>query len=134
MDEERASKIETPAGPAEAAQPKIFGFFYEVRLGVSLPLAWTRLLKQVAEHHYDAVCREAGRQGVINGLHNTASDCEFPSSYRVSWRDLYLITKVMEQVRYYPESFALAAEILRWLRETKDKIEARAIALQEVGP
>lgn len=112
------------------AQPQTFGFEYEVRLAVSLPLAWTSLLKQVAAHHYDFMCREAGKQGIINGLHNTACDSEFPSSFRVAWRDLDLIAKVMEQANCHSNDTLLLAAIDQWLRETKGKIEARFHELQ----
>lgn len=112
-------------------QPKTFDFSYTVHLAVSIPLEWTMLLKQIAAQHYDDKCRDAGKRGVINGLHNTACDGEFPSSLRVTWRDLDLITKVLEQAHYFPESTALAVAIGQWLRETKDKIEARLSALQE---
>jgi hypothetical protein len=114
-----------------AAQPQMLDFSYIVRIAVSLPLEWTTLLKQVAAQHYDYVCREAGKQGVINGLHNTACDSEFPSSFRVTWQDLDLIAKVLEQAHYFPESADLVNAIGRWLRETKVKIEERLNVLQD---
>ena len=112
------------------ARPWTFSFEYEVRLGVSLPLAWTTLLKEVAAHHYDYKCRQAGKEGVINGLHNTACDGEFPSNCPVSWRDLDLITKVMEQAHYLPDSAQLAASINQWLDVIKEKIEDRHNTIQ----
>ena len=105
--------------------PTEHGFEYEVRLAVSLPIAWTKYLKRVAAGHYDYKCREAGEAGVINGLHNTAHDGEFPSTYSVSWRDLDLIAKVMEQASYYDAGFLLINPINQWVRAAKDKITAR---------
>jgi hypothetical protein len=114
-------------------EPKTLGFEYKVRLAVSIPTAWTTLMKQVAASHYDAWCRESGKAGVINGLHNTVCDGEYPSSLAVSWRDLDLITKVMEQAHYHLktlEDVAIAEAIHRWLRATKDAIEARHQAIE----
>lgn len=76
------------------------GFEYEVRLAVSIPLAWAKLLKLAAKHHYDYKCREIGECGVVNGLYNTAVDSEWPSTIAVSWRDQDLITKVAEQLHH----------------------------------
>jgi len=106
-------------------------FEYEVRLAVSLPSAWTTLLKQVAAHHYDYKCREAGACGVINGLHNTTCDSEFPSSYRVTWRDLDLITKVMEQADHHRDEAGVAPAIHQWLREAKDAIVERHAVIEK---
>ena len=106
-------------------------FSYEVRLEVSLPSAWTTLLKQVASHHYDYKCREAGERGVINGLHNTTCDGEFPSSYPITWRDLDLITKVMEQARYFSdETNDTGPAISLWLYEAKRAIKDRHAAIE----
>jgi hypothetical protein len=114
--------------------PKTLGFEYKVRLAVSLPIAWTTLMKRVAASHYDSWCRESGKAGVINGLHNTVCDGEYPSSYAVSWRDLDLITKVMEQAAYHVKEDADLAAIARaihaWLRATKDAIETRHRAIE----
>lgn len=116
-------------------EPKTLGFEYKVRLAVSIPTAWTTLMKRVAAHHYDARCRESGKAGVINGLHNTVCDGEYPSSYRISWGDLDLITKVMEQASYHvkddDELVAIERAIQAWLRSTKDAIEARHRAIEE---
>jgi len=114
-------------------EPKTLGFEYKVRLAVSLPIAWTTLMKRVAASHYDHWCRDSGKAGVINGLHNTVCDGEYPSSHPVSWGDLDLITKVMEQVSYHiksPEDAVIAEAILRWLRATKDMIEERYRAIE----
>jgi hypothetical protein len=107
-------------------------FSYEVRLAVSLPRAWTTFLKRVASGHYDYKCREAGECGVINGLNNTTCDGEFPSSFRVTWRELDLITKVMEQARYHRDGDKadVAPAIHQWLRETKIAIEERHAAIE----
>lgn len=115
-------------------EPKTIGFEYVVRLAVSLPRAWTSLLKRVAAGHYDYKCREAGTCGVINGLHNTTCDDEFPSNHPVSWSDLDLITKVMEQVRYHIEGdldVVTAAAIQQWLIVTKIAIETRHRAIEK---
>ena len=101
------------------------GFEYEVRLAVSIPLAWAKLLKESSKHHYDMRCNEAGHHGVINGLYNTACDSEWPSTYRVSWSDLDLVTKVAEQLEYHTHDHELIGAIRTWLRVTKDAIEAQ---------
>ena len=104
-------------------------FSYEVRLAVSLPRAWTTLLKQIAAHHYDYKCREAGKCGVINALHNSTSDGEFPSSYHVTWQQLDLIAKIMEQARYHDDN-AVAPAISQWLRTAKAAIEDHHTAIE----
>ena len=101
------------------------GFEYKVRLAVSIPLAWAKLLKEASKHHYDMVCNEAGHHGVVNGLYNTALDSEWPSTYPVSWRDLDLITKVAEQLEYHSHDHELIRAIRAWLRTTMDAIEAQ---------
>ena len=98
------------------------GFRYEVSLCVSIPLAWATLLKETSKHHYDLRCNEAGHHGVINGLHNTACDSEYPSSYPVTWSDLDLTTKVAEQLEYHTNDHALIRAIRAWLRETMNAI------------
>jgi hypothetical protein len=108
------------------------GFEYEVRLAVSIPLAWATLLKAASKHHYDARCNEAGHHGVVNGLFNTACDSEWPSTYRASWRDLDLITKVAEQLEYHTNDHALIHSIRSWLRQTKDAIEKQHLACTEL--
>jgi hypothetical protein len=102
-------------------RPQVIGFEYQVRIAVSLPRAWTTLLKQIAARHYDYQCRESGDHGVINGLHNTACDGDFPSSSPVSWRDLDLITKVMEQA----PNMTVARQIDAFLLKYKRVIERR---------
>ncbi len=89
---------------------------------------------------------------MINGLHNTTSDGEVPASFRVTWSDLDLIAKVMEQARYHVSTAAAAADdakitvlckgadaittiatavaIHQWLRETKAAIEERHAAIE----
>lgn len=101
------------------------GFEYEVRLAVSIPLAWAQLLKDSAKHHYDHRCNEAGHHGVVNGLFNTACDSEHPSTYPVTWRDLDLVTKVAEQLEHHSSDHELIRAIRSWLRTTKAAINAQ---------
>lgn len=98
------------------------GFTYEVRLCVSIPIAWATLLKQAAKHHYDSRCNEAGDHGVINGLYNTAHDSEWPSYLPVTWSDLDLTAKVAEQLEYHATDRAAIRAIRTWLRESMDAI------------
>jgi len=108
-------------------------FDYEVYLVVSLPLTWTTLLKRVAANHYDYKCREAGTAGVINGLHNTACDGEFPSTFRLAWRDLDLLTKVMEQACYHvstKEDTTVSVAIQAWIQLAKFDVEGRRVAIK----
>ncbi len=106
-----------------ADKPIRIGFHYEVRLAVSIPIAWATLLKAASKHHYDLRCNEAGHHGVINGLFNTAQGSEWPSNHPVTWSDLDLITKVAEQLEYHTNDHALIRAIRAWLRETMDAIE-----------
>ena len=100
------------------------GFEYEVRLAVSIPLAWAELLKQCAEHHYDWKCRESGEAGTVNGLYNTAIGGPLSSStLAVRWRDLDLVAKVLEQAQHHTKDYALITAIGGWLNTTKDTIE-----------
>jgi hypothetical protein len=108
------------------------GFKYEVRLYVSIPLAWATLLKQAAKHHYDHRCNEAGDHGVINGLFNTAQGSEWPSIFPVAWSDLDLITKVAEQLEYHTNDHALIRTIRAWLRKTMDMIDHQHSACMEL--
>ena len=101
------------------------GFEYEVKLAVSIPLAWATLLKEASKHHYDLRCNEAGHHGVINGLFNTAQGSEWPSTYPVTWSDLDLTTKVAEQLEYHTHDHVLIHAIRAWLRATMDAIEAQ---------
>lgn len=114
------------------AEPIQRGFTYEVRLYVSIPLAWAALLKQSAEHHYDYKCREAGHHGVVNGLYNTACDGEWPSVHPVTWSDLDLTTKVAEQLEYSTKDHALIRAIRTWLRETMNAIARQRNACMEL--
>ena len=108
------------------------GFEYEVRVAVSIPIAWATLLKQAAEHHYDYKCREAGTCGVVNGLFNTAQDGEFPSTYAVSWSNLDLVTKVAEQLHHHTKDHALILAIRGWLNTTMDAIERQRRVCEEL--
>jgi hypothetical protein len=109
------------------------GFEYEVRMAVSIPLAWATLLKQSAEHHYDYKCREAGKSGVVKGLFNTARGGEFPSTYAVSWSNLDLITKVAEQLHHHTKDQALILAIRGWLRTTMDAIKRQHVACRALS-
>ena len=100
-------------------------FEYEVRLAVSIPLAWATLLKEASKHHYDSRCKAAGDHGVVNGLYNTALDSEWPSTCAVTWRDLDLVTKIAEQLEHHTPDHVLIREIRAWLRATKDAIETQ---------
>lgn len=114
--------------------PIVSGFEYEVRLAISLPIAWTTLLKQVGAAHYDYKCREAAECGVINGLHNTACDGEFPSNHPVSLRDIHLIMEVLERAPLVdPPAIALAVEIRFFLWTHMKAIEKRSVELRGSG-
>jgi hypothetical protein len=102
--------------------PKQYGFEYEVKLAVSIPLAWAALLKQAAEHHYDARCRESGDRGVVNALYNTAHDGEWPSNYPVTFSDLNLLSKVAEQLHLHTNDHMLTVAIRAWLQDTMEAI------------
>ena len=108
------------------------GFTYEVRLHVSIPIAWAVVLKDSAKHHYDYKCKAAGDHGVINGLYNTARDGEFPSSIPVTWSDLDLTTKVAEQLAYHTADHGLIRAIRAWLRETMGEISRQRAACMEL--
>ena len=105
-----------------AVAPMQYGFEYEVKLAVSIPLAWAMLLKEASKHHYDARCREIGERGVINALYNTAIDSEFPSNYPVTFGDLNLVSKVAEQLRYHTDDQMLALAIRAWLQDTMEAL------------
>ena len=98
------------------------GFEYEVRLAVSIPLAWAQLLKEASKHHYDYKCRETGDCGKVNALYNTAFDGEWPSTCAVSFSDLNLVSKVAEQLHHHPEDGLLVLRIRAWLQDTMDTI------------
>jgi len=108
------------------------GFKYEVRLYVSIPLAWAQLLKTVSRHHYDYRCRAEGDHGVINGLFNTACDSETPSIYPVTWADLDITAKVAEQLEYHTNDHTLIRAIWTWLRETQNAIMRQHAACMEL--
>jgi hypothetical protein len=108
------------------------GFEYEVRLAVSIPLAWATLLKESSKHHYDYKCRATGDHGTINGLYNTACNGEWPSTLAVSWSDLDLTTKVAEQLEHHTTDHTLIREIRAWLRSTMDAITRQRAACMEL--
>jgi hypothetical protein len=83
------------------AAPLCKGFEYRVRLAVAIPLAWGEFLRLVALNHYDSWCRQSAKAGIVNGLCNTASDAEVPSTFPLDWRDFDLLTKIMEQAHYF---------------------------------
>lgn len=114
------------------AVPVYSGFEYRVRLAVSIPTAWAEFLRIVAQRHYDGLCRESAKAGVVNALCNTACDGEFPSNYPVDWRDLDLLAKIMEQARYHAHSDELIARvgaIDAWIRQAKMLIRGRETSL-----
>lgn len=80
--------------------PKIGAFDYSVRVEISIPLSWAKILKTSAAHHYDYKCREAGESGVINGLYNVAMWNNDPATkttnHVVGWRECDTMQKVME--------------------------------------
>lgn len=108
------------------------GFEYEVRLAVSIPIAWAILLKASSQHHYDYKCRASGDHGTINGLYNTACDGEWPSTLAVSWSDLDLTTKVAEQLEHHTTDHTLVCEIRTWLRETIAAISRQRVVCAEL--
>jgi hypothetical protein len=108
------------------------GFEYEVKLAVSIPIAWAQLLKDAAKHHYDHRCNEAGHHGVVNGLFNTSQGGPLESTLPVTWRDLDLVTKVAEQLEYHTSDHAIIRSIRSWLRQTKDTIEKQHQACLEL--
>jgi hypothetical protein len=114
--------------------PIQLGFEYEVRLCVSIPLAWSSLLKLCAEHHYDYKCREAGKQGVVNALHNTALNGESPSHHPVSWRDLDLVSKVAEQIHHHTKDHVQILAIRGWLNTTMNAIVQRRRTCEQMLP
>ena len=105
-----------------AAAPTQYGFEYEVKLAVSIPLAWAILLKEASKNHYDARCREIGERGVVNALYNTACDGEYPSNYPVSFSDLNIVSKVAEQIRYHTNDRVLVLAIQVWLHDTMEAL------------
>ena len=123
------------------AAPLQYGFEYEVKLAVSLPLAWAELLKEASKHHYDARCREIGERGVVNGLYNTAqggplhteSGAWF-SSYAVTFSDLNIVSKVAEQLHHHTKDRVLVLAIRAWLQDTMEAIsKQRALCMTLPG-
>jgi hypothetical protein len=123
-----------PPGTTIVRAPTQIGFEYEICLCASIPLAWAALLKLCADHHYDYKCREAGKRGVVNALHNTALDGEFPSHHPVSWRDLDLVCKVAEQIHHHTEDLALILAIREWIDTAMDQIARRHRACEQTPP
>jgi hypothetical protein len=112
--------------------PKQYGFEYEVKLAVSIPIAWATLLKQAAKHHYDYKCREIGERGVVNALYNTAHDGEWPSTRAVSFSDLDIVSKVAEQLHYHTKDHLLVLAIRAWLQDTMETIAKQREACMEL--
>lgn len=108
------------------------GFEYEVRVAVSIPLAWAALLKEASKHHYDSECRATGVHGTVNGLLNTACDGEWPITLAVSHSDLNLTTKVAEQLEHHTADHVLIRQIRTWLRETMAAITRQHDACMEL--
>lgn len=75
------------------------GFKYEVLARIQLTIAEATLLKKCCADHYDAVCKGAGVNGVVNALYNCA-DPDHPSVHPCSMRDVDTILKIMEQPPY----------------------------------
>lgn len=114
------------------AEPVFRGFEYNVRLAVSIPLAWAEFLRRAAESHYDYKCRESAKAGVVNALCNTACDGEFASSHPLSWQDFDLLTKIMEQgqaVAISSTSQEIAASVESWIQQSKMRLVAREQSL-----
>lgn len=105
-----------------SAAPMQYGFEYEVKIAVSIPLAWAQLLKDAATHHYDYKCRESGKQGVVNALFNTAQGGPLQSNYPVTFRDLDLVSKVAEQIHHHTTDHMLALTIRAWLQDTMEAL------------
>lgn len=104
------------------AKPQHHGFEYEVKLAISIPLAWAQLLKEASKHHYDYKCREIGECGVVNALYNSAYNGEWPSTYPVSFRDLDIIAKVAEQLHHHTKDPRLVLAIHVWLHDTMEAL------------
>jgi hypothetical protein len=123
------------------AEPVSKGFEYTVRLNVTIPLAWAKVLKETGARHYDYKCREMAECGVVNGLHNTAllnEDPEFradrpelePSTHPVAWHDCDGMMKILEQAHYMFD-VVVVGQIRTWLRRTMDQIAARTLTVIE---
>ena len=116
------------------AAPLQFGFEYEVKLAVSIPLAWAELLKAAAKHHYDYKCRESGERGTVNGLYNTSQGGPLQSSYAATFGDLDLVSKVAEQLHHHTEDRMLVLAIHAWLQDTMEAInKQRALCMTLPG-
>lgn len=113
-------------------KPLHYGFEYEVKLAVSIPIAWAILLKEASKHHYDYRCREIGEHGVVNALYNTAHDGEWPSTYAVSFGDLNITAKVAEQLHHHTDDHALIVAIRGWINTTMDAIAHQRVACMEL--
>ena len=138
---------------SETTKPLQYGFEYEVRIAVSIPVAWAELLKEAAKHHYDYKCRESGERGVVNALYNTAQGGPFMRMrqedraadetdedllvgihHPVSFSDLNLVSKVAEQLRYHTEDHTLALTICAWMFDTMEALsKQRALCMTLPG-
>ena len=107
--------------PVNAA-PIQYGFEYEVKLAVSIPMAWAELLKQAAKHHYDYKCRESGDRGAVNGLYNTSQGGPLQSNRAVTFSDLDLVSKVAEQLHHHTKDRMLVLTIRAWLQDSLEAI------------
>jgi hypothetical protein len=117
-----------------AAAPMQYGFEYEVKLAVSIPIAWATLLKETAKHHYDSKCRESGERGVVNALYNTAYDGAYPSNHPVSFSALNLVSKIAEQIHYHTKDQLLGLTIRAWLQDTLEALaKQRELCMQLPG-
>jgi hypothetical protein len=117
-----------------SASPLQYGFEYEVKLAVSIPMAWAVLLKEAAKHHYDYKCRESGDRGTVNGLFNTAQGGPLQSSYAATFSDLDLVSKVAEQLHHHTKDRMLVLAIQAWLQDSLEAIsKQRALCMKLPG-
>jgi len=88
-----------PATPPSPADPKFVKFAYQVRVTVDLCRADLDYLIQVAERHYDFVCKSFALEGGL--LYGWRNYFEGRDNERTSWdltvRDLDVIAKILEQ-------------------------------------
>jgi hypothetical protein len=109
-------------------EPIAKSFEYTVRLNVTIPLAWAKVLKTTGAWHYDAKCRTMAECGVVNALYNIAmlnedpayradSPESWPSTHPVSWRDCDGMLKIMEQA-HYDFDIDITNKICAWLHGT----------------
>lgn len=111
-------------------KPRIASFAYEVFVELAIPIEWAKLIKHVGEHHYDYLCKEVSRAGVINGIYNVATwndeeTSDKVTTIKVSWRDCDTILKVMEQARWSSDNFYMIDAINTFFKKCMDLIRDR---------